>query len=72
MLSNYFPGVYIVVFLPQIVVNGFLKKTLTKYDIYEEMVDAMFLILSINLFSNPLYYFIKLRNIRKGLLDLCK
>ncbi len=72
MLFNFFPGIYIIVFLPQIVVNGFLKNTLEKYDIYEEMVDSMFLILSINLFSNPLYYFIKLRNIRNGLLDLCK
>ena len=66
----YFSGIFIVVFLPKPIIYTVLKSYLDKYGFYQDLLDASVLLLMINVWINPLYYFYKLKNIRKGLVDV--
>ena len=58
--------------MPYIIVAGILKNMLQEYSFYPDMVAVAILCNIINVFGNPLYAFIKIPNVRQGLIDLFK
>ncbi len=71
-LFFFFLGVFLGVFMPYIIVGAFLKNMLQEYSFYPDMMDIAVMINAVNAFINPLYAFIKLSNVRQGLVDLFK
>ncbi len=49
-----------------------LKNMLQEYSFYPDLMDVAVAINAVNAFINPLYAFIKLSNVRQGLIDLFK
>ncbi len=57
-------------YLPHGMITSVLKNVLNKYPIYPHLRDIGVLFLMASSLVNPIFYFIALENIRKGLKDL--
>ena len=58
--------------MPYTILTGILKNMLKEYSFYQDTVDVAVLLNNVNCFINPVYAFIKLANVRQGLVDLFK
>ncbi len=58
--------------MPYVIVGALLRNMLEEYSFYPDLMDMALVINAVNAFINPLYAFIKLSNVRQGLVDLFK